>query len=112
MVDPLVVLAPHAKADDAEDFVHDGGDVGAHVTDDGVGQNGLVSAGDVVADPGRADLVAVRHDAADRHGVSQVMVGHQGYAIRGAGAVLDLTTRSLVYRGAQDVTSSVYLHLR
>ena len=64
-----------------------------------------VRIGDVVAYPGRADLVAVSHDAADRYGVSQVMVSHQGNAIRSAGAVLDLTERAFVYRRTPDWNS-------
>ena len=57
-------------------------------------RDGLIAAGDVVADAGRADVVGVGDGAADRLGVADVAVGAEGAAERvaGVGAALELST--------------------
>jgi hypothetical protein len=59
--------------------------VGADVVGEEVGADGLVAAGDVVADPGRADVVGVGDGAADRLRVADVAVGAQDAASSVAG---------------------------
>ena len=77
MIDRLLVLTPDAERDRVPDVVHDRLDVRLHFRGGRVQANGLVSAGDIVTDPRRVELVFVGHHAADGHGVPQVMVRHQ-----------------------------------
>jgi hypothetical protein len=86
----LVVLPAEAKTDNAEDVVHDGGDIAAHLARVRVREDGLVAAGDIESHAGRADLVAVGDHPSDGHGITLVVVGHERYAVGGARAILDL----------------------
>ena len=58
-----------------------------------VGADRGVAAGDVEADADDRDLVPVGGDAADRHDVAEVAVGHQRRALGAAGDVLELRER-------------------
>ena len=60
-----------------EDLVHDPREVGLDVGERDVGEDGLVAAADVVADAGRAQVLAVGDDAADRLRVADVAVRAQ-----------------------------------
>jgi hypothetical protein len=77
MVHIFLILTADAEGDLAVDHVHNLLDVFAQFVAGHVQADGLVAASDVVPDTRRADHAVVRHDAADRHRVSQVVVAHQ-----------------------------------
>ena len=58
-----------------------------------IGANRGVAAGDVEADADDRHLLAVGGDAADRHDVAEVAVGHERGALGAAGDVLELRQR-------------------
>jgi len=78
MIDPLVVLAANAAADDVPDVVHHGGDVGEQFSAFHVQQDRLVAAADVVAHFGGADGILVSHHTAEGHAVANLIVRDQG----------------------------------
>ena len=82
VVDRLRVLAPDAERQRAPQVVHDEADVAADLRGVGIQQHGLVPAPDVEPRPRRADPVRVGDHPADRHGVAQVVVGHERRSLR------------------------------
>ena len=71
----LLVRAAHPEADPLDDLVHDPRD--GHVAELEPCPHRLVSAGDVIADARRRDVIAIRNPSADGLGVPGVVVGAQ-----------------------------------
>jgi hypothetical protein len=96
VVDRLVVRAPDAERDAADDLVHDGRDLDVLCAQRGA--HALDAAPDVEADAGRRDVLGVRDGTADRHRVPDVAVGAQGAdrAVLGVDAAAQLVDRALV----------------
>ena len=111
VVDALVVLPAHTEADDAEDVVHDRGDILAHVPGVGIRQHRFVTARNIESDSGRADLVLIRHHSADGHGIPLVRIGHQRALVRRSGTILDLGEGAFVHRCCPDGNAVNYLHI-
>ena len=109
VLDPGGVLAAHAEADPGGALVGDPRQVGANVVDMERRAHGHHAAADVVADAARRHHLAVGGDAADRHGVADMVVGHErrlGHpAVAGDGR--DLGDRLRVVRIAVDPEPAV-----
>jgi hypothetical protein len=58
--------------------------------------HGFVAAADVIANTRRADRVLIGHDAANRHTIADMVVGHQYNFVGGARAHTDLVQRAIV----------------
>jgi len=110
MVYRFVILAPDTKAEEPPHVIHDVHDIAAHLAGGRIRADGLVAAGDVIADAGRADAVFIRHHAADRHGVTFVMVGHERHLVGCPRAVLNLRERAFIYGRTPHRNSVYYLH--
>jgi len=86
----LFVIPAHSEGDGSKHIVHDSGDIFPRLGTRHIGQNGLVSARDIVTNTARGDCVPVRHDPSDRDGIALMVVSHQGHTIRGQGTGFDL----------------------
>jgi len=73
----LTVPLTNAEADRRPHVVHDPGNARTQLRARHIDTNGLVSAADVIAYSGRADRILVCHHSADRHTVSEMVVGHE-----------------------------------
>ena len=60
----------------------------AHLMPRDIETHGLVAAGDVEANRGRADAALAGDDSADGHAIAKVAVGHQRKIVSAAGADL------------------------
>ena len=84
------VLTANAKRDRAPDIIHDGFDMGLDLSCGYIETGGLIAAGNIITDAGRAYLVVVGHDATDGHAIAQVMISHEREGCGFVGAVDDL----------------------
>jgi hypothetical protein len=98
VIDPFCVAASHAEANRVPDLVHDFLDGGAKGGSRHVEQNGFVATGDIVANAAGTDGVSIGDDSADGHGVTLVVVGHQGHFVSGLCARLDLGDCPFIWR--------------
>ena len=87
---PRAVLQTHTKRERALNFVGQLAHAALDLRQHQIGADRGVAAGDVEAHADDGDLVAICRDAADRHDVAEVAVGHEGRPFGAAGHVLEL----------------------
>ncbi len=91
-----LVLSADPERQIVEYEVHDRRDVLPDLVGIGIQQHGLVATGNVVSNAGRAHHPVVGDHATDRHGIPEMMIGHQRNAFRILLAVDDLVDRVLL----------------
>ena len=82
VLDFFLILHAHAKGDLSPDIIHDGIDVGTHLTGIHIQTNRFVPTSDVKPNPGRTHLIFVGNHSTNGNGIPEMMVCHERTVVR------------------------------